>query len=100
MINQLLQLINTCFTFWKKFFETPEKKEFIANNGNIIKSYVIVFLSICLIVLIILYVMSLFKRNPIQTIIGNNTPIIVQLEVPANIEGPISIKVFKPSNTN
>lgn len=94
----MIKILLECFNCIKQLVESTDKKDFISKNMNVLKNCFIIILGILLIIIIILYVTSLMKKTPANIILpSNNNNIIIQLEIPSSINGPISLKLSKSS---
>ena len=92
----MIKILFECFDCVKQLIESNDKKDFISKNTNILKRCLIVLLSVLLIVVIIIYSIGLFKKSSTSIVLPNNIGnIIIQLEVPTNINGPITLKLSK-----
>ena len=94
----MIKILLECFNFIKQLIESSNKKDFISKNSNMLKNCLIVFLCILLIIIVVLYTINLIKKPTINnTLLNNNNKIIIQLEIPSNINGPINLKLSKSS---
>ena len=92
----MIKILLECFNFIKQLIESNNKKDFISKNSNMLKNCLIISLCILLIIIVILYIINSMKKPIINnTLLNNNDKIIIQLEIPANINGPINIKLSK-----
>ena len=92
----MIEIVLECFNFIKRLIESSNKKDFISKNSNMLKNCLIVSLCILLIIIVILYIINLVKKPTINnTLLNNNNKIIIQIEIPSNINGPIDLKLSK-----
>lgn len=94
----MIKILLECFNFIKQLIESNDKKNFISKNTEVLKNCLIILLGILLITIIVLYIMSIFKKSPTSIVLPNNNGnMIIQLEVPTNINCPITLKLSKSS---
>ncbi len=92
----MIKILLECFNFIKQLIDSNDKKDFINKNVGILKNCLIILLSILFIVIIIMYIINIVKKSPINTVLqSDNSNILIQLEVPANINAPFTLKVSK-----
>ena len=94
----MIKILLECFNFIKQLIESNNKKDFISKNTEVLKNCLIILLGILLLTILILYIVTIFKKASTSIVLPNNNGnIIIHLEVPTNINGPITLKLSKSS---
>lgn len=92
----MIKLLLECFNCIKQFIDSDNKKDFVSKNSTILKKCLVIFMCIILIIVMIVYTINFIKKPTTSIILPNtNSNIIIQLEIPANINGPITLKLSK-----
>lgn len=86
----MIKILLECFNYVKQLIDSNDKKAII------LKKCLIILLCIILIIVMVVYITNFIKKPVTNIVLPNtNSNIVIQLEVPANINCPIILKLSK-----
>lgn len=104
MYNEILLLIKTCVDFWKGFFASENKSEYL-KKGDSIGYILMLVLTVLLIIAVVYLIIKLFSGTPEIQQVNPSTqfPIVTEKTQTIPIDGKnvvcnVKVEVYVPKN--